>query len=366
MRTHQTPFQRYPLRFLLCCVLCFYILTLYPYNFRQNNNAVFSVGLSLTSPGTGYTTHPHEALAQLYQFTILLHLSPETDDLGRTGRIFSSAKDFYSQNFAISQVRNTLTIQLFSRDSRHYNEVTIPDVFRTKDPLWIAITFTGDILRCYVNGVKKSERKTGPMALTQWDAADPLVVGTDPNGLLQWEGILHTVAILDRSCTETELQRPVLIFKKYSSIIHYEFDQGRTLYVRSSGTDADSLYVPALYQPYSKVTLFDTFHFLGKQRLSVRDIAANILFFLPVGFFSTLFFGRGVNTKAAIITLSVIMGMSLSVSAEVLQIFLPSRYSSMIDVLSNTMGTAFGAIAGLIHSNKGMHDDQRRNVEDRS
>ena len=162
------------------------------------------------------------------------------------------------------------------------------------------------------------------------------------------------------------LYRPVLILNKYSSIIHYEFDRGSALSFRSTGTDRDSLFVPALFRPYDRLTLFDTFLFLGRQGLYVRDLVANIFFFLPVGYFSAMFLWLRRMKIVRIITLSVIAGLLLSVSVELLQIFLPSRYSSMVDVLSNTAGTAIGAMAGLIHSIKGMYDDKQRNVEDRS
>ena len=347
MRTLFRSFQTHPLFYLLVCVLGIGVLTLYPFNFRQRNNAVAADGLSIMPPGTAYTLHSHEALSSLYQFTILLDVTPEVEDLNRVGRILSSAKDFSSQNFAIAQWHNSLNIQFFSRESRQFNEMTVNDVFRKGKPVSIAITFNGATLRCYLNGIKKTERRTGPMALTLWDAAYPLVVGTDPNGTMQWEGVLHTAAIFDRAFKGSELQKPALIFKRYSSIIHYDFDRRQSPLIPSTGTDTGSLYIPALYQPYDRITLFDTFHFLGRQRLYVRDIVANIIFFLPVGFFSATLFRRSFKKIISIIFLSAAIGASLSITVELLQITLPSRYSSMIDVFSNTTGTALGALGAL-------------------
>jgi hypothetical protein len=286
MRTILSSFLNHPLRYLAVCVLGILVLTMYPYNFFPRNKAAVTDGMVFTPPATAYTLHPHEALASLYQFTILIDCTPDVDDPhGGTGRILSSAKDFASQNFAIAQWHSSLNAQFFSRESHQFNEVTIPDVFKKGGRMWIAITFNGETLRCYINGVKKADRRTGPMALTQWDASYPLVMGTDPNGWLQWEGTLHAVAIYDMAFKGTELQKPGLILKKYSSIIHYEFDQGRGPGLRSTGTDTGSVYVPVLFKPYDKFTLFDTFHYWGKQRLYIRDIVANIFFFLTLGIF---------------------------------------------------------------------------------
>ncbi len=358
----------YPLPYLLACVAGVGLLTLFPFNFRQPNNAVISDGLTLSYPGTAYAAHPHEALSSLYHFTIVLHCTPKAGEPGRIGRILSSAKDGWSQNFAITQWGRGLNIQFFSRDSRQFNEMTVENVFATRAPVWIAITFNGETLRCYVNGVKKAERHTGPMALAQWKAEYPLVVGTDPNGGLQWEGSLHRAAIFDRTFSRGDLRRPGLIFKHYSSIIHYNFDKGHTPYVRSTGTDADSMYVPPLYKPYDRITLLDTYRLLGKQRLYVRDIIANIFFFLPVGFFSAMFLGRSFKNSIAIVILSVIFGLLLSACVECLQIDLPSRFSSMFDVVSNTAGAAIGAAIALrfTNYNQGTYNDERRLAEDRS
>lgn len=366
MRTLFRTFHTYSLAYLLACIAVVCVLTLFPFNFTQSNNAVFSDGLTLAVPGTAYAVHPHEALSSLYQFTILLHCTPDEGDVRGTGRIFSFARNFSDQNFAIAQYHSALNVQFFSRESRQFNEVTVDTVFKTRTPVWIAITFTGETVRCYVNGVKRDERRTGPMALTQWNAAYPLVVGTDPNGGLQWEGVIHSAAIFDRSMSKAELRKPGLIFKKYSSIIHYDFSKGHAQYLRSTGTDGDSLYVPARYQPYDRLTLFDTFRYLGKQRLYIRDIVANIFFFLPIGFFSAMLLGRSFKKIISIIVLSVIIGCVLSVSVELLQIYLPSRFSSMLDVLSNTSGAALGALAGYYLLNKGVHNGERRLAEDRS
>jgi hypothetical protein len=347
MRTLLTSIRTYPQRYLLICVLGVYVLTLYPYNFQQRNNVSFADGLTFKAPGTAYTLHSHEALSSLYQFSILLDLTPEFGDLPHIGHIFSSAENFYDQNFAIGQSHESLIIQFFSRDSHQYNEVTVPDVFHQRTRIRIAITFNGTTLRCFINGVKKADRMTGPMALTQWDATYPIVLGSDPNGTEQWEGSLFTVALIDRSLPVSEVQRPDLIFKKYSCIIHYNFDKRASLYIPSTGTDTDSLYVPEFYSPLRRMTLFDTFRFLGRQRLYIRDVVANIFFFLPVGFFSAMRFRQRFKKNVAILTFSVIVGLALSVSVELLQILLPSRFSSMIDVLSNTAGTGLGALLSL-------------------
>ncbi|HLP17703.1 MAG TPA: VanZ family protein [Bacteroidota bacterium] len=350
MRTLFRSFQTYPLRYLFVCVLIICLLTLYPYNFLQRNNVrPEGDGLAFSLPGTAYTIRPHEALSYLYQFTFLLQVTPdEGEEVGRFARIMSSGRNVYDQNFSIGQWRSQLNVQFFNRDSKQFNELTIPDVFRKGKQSWIALTFNGTTVRCYVDGIKKAERRTGPMALTQWDSTYPIIFGTDPSGKQQWEGTIHSAAIFDRAFKAAELRHPDLIFRKYSSIIHYEFGRRAEQFIPSIGSDPDSVFIPAFYMPYNRSTLFDSFRIMGRQRLYIRDIVANVFFFLPIGFFSALALRRTVNGMVFVTILSMCFGMILSVSIESLQIFLPSRFSSLLDVVSNTLGAALGALVTVV------------------
>jgi len=72
------------------------------------------------------------------------------------------------------------------------------------------------------------------------------------------------------------------------------------------------------------------------------DVLSNILLFLPLGFTLTGFLEHaGVGRR---ISAAAVLGVSfwLSYSVEVLQLFLPGRYSSQIDVASNVAGGKLG------------------------
>ena len=77
-----------------------------------------------------------------------------------------------------------------------------------------------------------------------------------------------------------------------------------------------------------------------KTRTEWVDCVANFFFFLPFGFLGALSFGRGLKWRwwaaAAVAAL-------LSGGLETLQSYLPTRVSSLRDVLLNTVGAAVGA-----------------------
>jgi VanZ family protein len=74
------------------------------------------------------------------------------------------------------------------------------------------------------------------------------------------------------------------------------------------------------------------------------DVAFNIVAYLPLGMFACLYFrgrgeGRGAIAKAAL------LGAGFSFAMELLQLFVPNRHVSSVDLASNTVGALIGAMA---------------------
>jgi VanZ family protein len=70
--------------------------------------------------------------------------------------------------------------------------------------------------------------------------------------------------------------------------------------------------------------------------LGPRDVIANVLLFLPVGFLYRL--GQGRPRSA------VLLGAAISAGIETVQFFIPGRTPSVIDITMNTMGAGLGAV----------------------
>ncbi len=81
---------------------------------------------------------------------------------------------------------------------------------------------------------------------------------------------------------------------------------------------------------------------------SLNDLVGNVILFLPFGFgLADLTRQKGFNHLGAVLIGSVVSS-TLSLTVETLQVFLPSRSSSVIDIYTNTTGGLLGAIAFLI------------------
>ncbi len=77
------------------------------------------------------------------------------------------------------------------------------------------------------------------------------------------------------------------------------------------------------------------------------DVVLNILAYMPLGLLLTLLWMGRVPRWLAVV-LSVIAAMSLSLSIEFAQAYLPTRISSIDDVLTNSIGALWGAAAACM------------------
>ena len=85
-------------------------------------------------------------------------------------------------------------------------------------------------------------------------------------------------------------------------------------------------------------------------RDSRADILANILLYLPFGFFAM----QSLRRRTAIWQVAAVTfaGMVLSTAMELLQFYVPGRDSSLADIGSNTLGSLLGAGAGVLLSGR--------------
>lgn len=76
-------------------------------------------------------------------------------------------------------------------------------------------------------------------------------------------------------------------------------------------------------------------------QFGTADFLLNAAFFLPLGFFVC----RAVGTRRGLV-LAVLTGLSLSAVVEAGQLFLPGRFSTLGDLLANTLGAGTGGVIG--------------------
>jgi glycopeptide antibiotics resistance protein len=94
--------------------------------------------------------------------------------------------------------------------------------------------------------------------------------------------------------------------------------------------------------PHPRAYLLE-FRLASPARLAV-DVIVNVAMFVPLGWLLTRSLGgRAASALARVLIVAGFCG-GLSLAMETLQFFLTTRYSSLIDVLANTLGAVAGAV----------------------
>jgi VanZ family protein len=82
-------------------------------------------------------------------------------------------------------------------------------------------------------------------------------------------------------------------------------------------------------------------------RWVLRDVALNVLLYVPLGMAAFLAMARR-HSRVAAAAAALLLGACLSTAIEITQVYVPGRVSSLLDVTTNSVGTAVGALMGLV------------------
>ena len=79
---------------------------------------------------------------------------------------------------------------------------------------------------------------------------------------------------------------------------------------------------------------------------SRTDIVSNVLLFLPWGFLCAVWLTEHGVGYAAVVIIASLAGLAISGFVESLQLFAPTRTTSLIDLATNFSGSVLGALIG--------------------
>jgi hypothetical protein len=333
--------------YLLFYVLVLSIIGLWPFNFWQLNRvSQDSVnGLYLTVPATVYTSNPVKKLLGLREFTILLNLSSDFYGSNGYARILSYSLDDEWANFMVGQWEDGLVFKLTASGKPKPIHFETEGVLKKGEKGCLAIIFNGEKLLLYHNGEIKNEKKTGPLSLSNWDGSYPLVIGSEATGKFPWKGNIYSIQIFDRALLPGEIERLASSRSTQMDgdipLIDYSFDAGGSVIKDNGKGQPANLVIPKRFKPYKRAFLEMPFH-LREMFGNIKDILINLFGFIPLGFLlSACLLQKGLSFRSSLL-LSIVIGFCLSLIIELLQAFLPTRNSSMTDLIANTMGTAVG------------------------
>jgi VanZ family protein len=121
----------------------------------------------------------------------------------------------------------------------------------------------------------------------------------------------------------------------------YTFDERGGGVIHKRAGSAPNLVIPKRFKALHKEVLH---HHFDPRKPGWNDIIVNIVGFVPFGFITCATLRAARFSKISAVGLAILLGGVTSVTIELLQVYLPSRDSSLLDLLDNTLGTALGAM----------------------
>jgi VanZ family protein len=266
----------------------------------------------------------------------------------RQGRIFCYSLDERRCNLNVDQLFDDIVLRIRTSDSQRPREIQVEKAFKQSDErrFVLAIVYDGHDLSVYVDGERKTRQKIGAIDRAAWDNTYPLILGSHSDGRFGWNGIFYQLTVLNRPVTSEALKNAHALFQDTTAVLRYTFDErnGATVIDHSSKAPA-ALTWPATFAPYRLPVLQSPRDYWpDPRRPFVKDIFANIVLYLPIGYLVSAMVRQRYPTAFAM-AIPFSCGMLISFVIEILQAYLPTRYSSTTDVIVNSLGAGIGGLA---------------------
>jgi hypothetical protein len=206
--------------------------------------------------------------------------------------------------------------------------------------------------RIYINGTLV---KASPgFAITSKDLTGVLIVANSPVRNYSWAGQLEGLAFYGKELTAAQVMQDYGVWtggndwsllRSQSPIAVYPFNEhgGRVVHNQVRSGSGPDLYIPKHYFVLHQVLLVPPWKEFHRSWGYVQAVLINIGGFIPLGFFFCAYFSRAQRTYRPL-PATIVVGGIVSLAIEVIQSFLPTRDSGMTDLITNTSGTALGAL----------------------
>jgi VanZ family protein len=350
----------------ICLTILIIILIsgLWPFNFfpknkvawlQDKNGVCFSGQGMILSPDP--LNDPQQALLNKKSITIEILIHPTEEPPDSINRILSIYDGEGSEITFLGQWKKDLIIQSrMKRPVRNIlnSEIGVDDALVKYQNYLLSITSGTEGTNIYIDGqlVKAYPHHRLLGSITSKKVG--FILSNSPVGKNSWKGLIMGLAIYNRTFSAVEVFKHYQLYlennfttrpEKEGCIGLYLFNDKQGATIQDYSNLNNHLTIPVLFRPVKKIILDPPWQDFRWKKSFVQDTIINFLGFIPLGFFFTAFLLKASNWKKKIIYIGVAAtGFASSLAIELSQIYLPSRYSQLDDVICNSVGTVLGIL----------------------
>jgi hypothetical protein len=290
-------------------------------------------------------------------FSIELYLQSKDDYGYGMGRIVSFGTPGQHESLILAQWRKHLIIFTPNARGKNKNDYIELDLLKglPKDSTrFFTITSGRKGTRLYINGDEKKYFPNVFLVSEDKSIEGKMILGNSASGTEPWAGKIFGIGIY-----EDELS-PEIVRKHYQSwlsnkistlssteeaIAIYSFDEGEGTIAASRLGQGKRLLIPKRFVLLERTILEPPWINFRFEKHFLYDFIINLLGFIPLGIMFTLYLRRifGITGRRLFIT-TLICGSAISLIIELLQVLMPQRYSSLLDLVLNITGLCIGIL----------------------
>lgn len=342
-----------PLLLSICLAMCagLLLLGLWPFNFAPINQVTWlqkTNGVHFDGYGQIYATTPATIVAASPLSVEIWLRSLQAEP---TFSAIMSMEKASQSEFQVAQSGTDLMVQghfLTADGTAGIRQIFLDSAFTINSNRLFTLVSSAQGTTLYLDGVL--QKSLPDLKLT--DLSGAMAIGHSPSGNQPWTGDLLGLAVYRRTLSRADVSHHYHLWSTRESLAlgHeegiaalYPVDEGGGNLIHNRAGSAPDLMIPDKFYTRHKTILEHSFRF---NRSGLHDIIVNVVGFIPFGFLVAAWLQHGWQTPhRRSVLLAVMTGTLTSLLIELLQVYLPSRDSSLIDVISNAGGTTLGAIA---------------------
>jgi VanZ family protein len=313
----------------------------------QNGLQFYGQAIVFSQVPAPYSLHPR---------SIELWLQSTAEDSSHIGHIFSILDDHGSETFFFGQWRSHLLLGKGFHGKKPYREVGIRDILKRGNKRFVAIASGADGTNIYVDGILLKSNPRFHLFSMDEKPSGKILLGNSPRGSEYWRGNLLSLAIYNHVLTGDRVSEHFYGSKSSGEeglVALYLLDEHSGTLAHDS-VGSHPLFIPSRFEVLKKTILVPPWEDFRFNRSYLMDILTNIVGFIPFGFFfSAYLWMRKPQSNFRLVIISILIGGGLSLFIELIQVYLPTRNSQLMDVIMNILGTAIG-VALLLKNRKSL------------
>ncbi len=321
----------------------------------ENGNGIhFGDHATIVSPGPITLVSPDAPSCSL-------EIWVEPDFTWRTGTLLAFYSPSNPKGFRLRQCHKDLTLQNEAWTGQEHckpSSFYVDKVFRKGRPAFITVSSDGRDLAVYLDG--QLVKKLPHFGLSSRDLVAQLVIANSPLDSDSWPGQLRGLAIYGSELSAGEVAqhyedwtqrgRPTLS-KNDDAVALYLLDEHKGQILYSQVRPVIRLLIPERYSILHQILLESPWSEYRPGWGYWKNVLINIGGFIPLGF-SFYAYLSSARQRRWVTWKAVTLGFGVSLTIELLQAFLPTRYSGVTDLITNTIGTGIGVLVYLFAASR--------------